>query len=221
MKTILCYGDSNLRGFIPGSFNETTGLSGRYDKNQRWSGLLQQKLGNQYDVIEDGVNGRTTNLDEITPGRADRNGLKSLPVALEAAFPVDLVIFWLGTNDTKLQFNRNADEIAKGLKTLINLVKLSEKGPNGVAPEILIIAPQPVIKINDIHPEFALDADEKSNQLANAYQKLAEKENCHFFDVGQIITSSLIDGVHIDENDNKTVAEVIYNKVLETLEVYA
>src|SRR6185312_15728191 len=123
MKTILCYGDSNLRGFIPGTFDEKTGLSARYAKNKRWTGVLQNKLGDKYDVIEEGLNGRTTNLDEIIPGRPFRNGLALLPACLESHYPIDLVIFMLGTNDTKVQFNRTAEEIAEGMRELVKVIK--------------------------------------------------------------------------------------------------
>jgi len=40
MKTILCYGDSNVWGNIPGSYNPETGLSQRFPKNKRWTGIL-------------------------------------------------------------------------------------------------------------------------------------------------------------------------------------
>ncbi|MBA2654859.1 MAG: hypothetical protein H0U71_07325 [Gammaproteobacteria bacterium] len=84
MKIILCYGDSNLRGFIPGTFDESTGLSERFEKDKRWAGLLQIILGEKYNIIEEGINGRTTTLDEKIPGRPYRNGLTQLPVCLES-----------------------------------------------------------------------------------------------------------------------------------------
>ena len=51
-KTILCYGDSLTRGFVPGSFDYVNDLDDRYDKKIRWSGVLQSELGNTFDVIE-------------------------------------------------------------------------------------------------------------------------------------------------------------------------
>ena len=39
MKTILCFGDSNTWGYIPGSD------MGRYTWVQRWPGILQAQLG--------------------------------------------------------------------------------------------------------------------------------------------------------------------------------
>ena len=50
---ILCFGDSNTWGYRPDR-------KGRFDENTRWTGLLQQKLGPEYHIIEEGLCGRTT-----------------------------------------------------------------------------------------------------------------------------------------------------------------
>ena len=70
MKTILCYGDSNTYGYNP-----VTG--GRWPEDIRWTGRLQQLLGNKYKVIEEGCNGRTTiykapGEGSLAPGKARR-----------------------------------------------------------------------------------------------------------------------------------------------------
>ena len=94
MKNILCYGDSNTFGF--------TLEGGRHPYHIRWTGRLQQALGPEYRVIEEGCGGRTTVFeDEIDLGR---NGRTSLPVCLNSHKPLDLVILMLGTNDMKNRF---------------------------------------------------------------------------------------------------------------------
>ena len=52
MKQIICYGDSNTFGYIPGSGK-------RYPKDIRWTGVLSNLLGDEYKVIEEGCNNRT------------------------------------------------------------------------------------------------------------------------------------------------------------------
>jgi len=217
MTTVLCYGDSNLRGFVPGSFNEKTGLSLRFPKNKRWTGILQMKLGDSFNVIEEGINGRTTILDEILPGRPYRNGLTQLPVCLETHYPIDLIIFWLGTNDTKLQYNKTALEITEGMRQLIKIVKASDKGIDGKAPKILLISPQPILNISNLHPEFVGNPIDKSKSLAEHYQQLANEEHCAFLDASQVVVSSQLDGVHIDESQLTFLAEVIADKIGQVL----
>ena len=45
MTTILCYGDSNTWGYIPG-------IGGRFAPDVRWTGVLQSPLGQGFRVAE-------------------------------------------------------------------------------------------------------------------------------------------------------------------------
>ena len=53
MQRVLCYGDSNTWGYNPVTQD-------RFNKYERWTGQLTLTPGGGYDVIEDGLNGRTT-----------------------------------------------------------------------------------------------------------------------------------------------------------------
>src|SRR3954462_1773041 len=99
MKTIVCFGDSNTWGYDPAS-------NGRFGPTNRWTGVLQTALGSDYRVIEEGLNGRTTTVDD--PIHDHRNGRHYLPPCLESHAPFDLVTIMLGTNDLKARFNSSA-----------------------------------------------------------------------------------------------------------------
>ena len=58
---VLCYGDSNTHG-APDDDPDYV----RLPSVRRWTGLLQAELGERYDVIEEGLGGRTTDLDYRT-----------------------------------------------------------------------------------------------------------------------------------------------------------
>lgn len=81
MTTILCYGDSNTYGYNP-----VNGL--RYPKDVRWTGVLQKLLGEQYAVIEEGCNGRTTVFEDIA--EPWKEGLGYLKPCLNTHKPIDL-----------------------------------------------------------------------------------------------------------------------------------
>ena len=49
---ILCYGDYNTWGYIPGTDHQ------RFSKDERWPGALQRMLGDKYEIIEEVI---TTN----------------------------------------------------------------------------------------------------------------------------------------------------------------
>ena len=56
-KRIICFGDSNTWGYNP-----VTGE--RFDENTRWPMRMQQILGDEYQVIEEGQNGRTISCED-------------------------------------------------------------------------------------------------------------------------------------------------------------
>ncbi len=105
MKNILCYGDSNTWGYIAGKFDMTTMYMERYPRTIRWTGRLQKLLGDDFYVIEEGLNGRTTNLEGIDP--PDRNGKTYLLPCLYTHSPLDLVVLMLGCNDLKNVYGRS------------------------------------------------------------------------------------------------------------------
>lgn len=213
MKTILCFGDSNVWGSIPGGFDQKTGLSKRFKKDKRWTGVLQNELGYSYDVVTEGISARTTNLDEVTPGRPYKNGLLQLPICLESHYPIDLVIFWIGTNDAKIQYHRSPIQIAEGMRELIHTVVESNKGPLAKAPKILLVAPQPAISVTDMNPQVDNESIQKTCQLGFLYQKLAIDERCDFLDAGQYVSSSVIDGVHLDESEQIKLGKIVAEKI--------
>src|SRR3990167_10359382 len=184
-KTILCYGDSNTWGYVP-SVDYFLPKS-RYARNERWSGILQELLGSDYYVIEEGLNSRTTNIDYAPP--PNRNGKTYLLPCLYSHSPIDLVILALGGNDTKTYFNRSAAQIKDGLAELVNIIQSSTYGNDMVrSPQILITTcaiPFPFIE--DVQDEngvrFMQGAVKKSQELVSLYALLAKEKGCHYLDL--------------------------------------
>src|SRR4051812_30334513 len=174
MKTILCYGDSNTWGADPQQ-------PVRFGMDIRWPGVLRTTLGDGYWVIEEGLNGRTTVWDD--PIEGNKNGKAQLPSILETHRPFDLIIIMLGTNDLKMRFSVPAFDIALGAGVLIDIVNQSGSGPNGSAPQILLMAPPPLAKLSFLAAMFEGGAA-KSKLLAQEYERVAQLKGCHFFNTG-------------------------------------
>ena len=68
---IVAYGDSITYGWIPNANPPST----RYGPEDRWPGALQKELGNNYQVIEEGLDGRTT--DALDPSLSLVKGRRS------------------------------------------------------------------------------------------------------------------------------------------------
>ena len=114
MKEILCFGDSNTHGYMPG-------LGTRYPIDQRWSGLLGKLLGDGYHVVEEGMDGRTTAFeDDLQPWRS---ALGYIGPCVKTHAPLDLIIIMLGTNDSKTRYGVSAEEIGFGMQELIIRIK--------------------------------------------------------------------------------------------------
>ena len=82
MPVIVAFGDSNTWGYDPAT-------GGRFSRAQRWPGVLQRELGADFEVIAEGLNGRTTVHDD--PIEPYRCGADALPPCLMSHAPVDLV----------------------------------------------------------------------------------------------------------------------------------
>ena len=201
MRSILCFGDSNTWGHNPVDMT-------RLPYEDRWPTALQKRLGAQYLVIPEGLNGRTTVFDD--PLAAHRSGIAFLPVVLESHVPIDLVVIMLGTNDVKAYFGASAEQSALGLRRLVLTVLGSEAGPEGRAPQLLIVAPVPLSSFDEqMLPHFAPqeEAIAKSKALAPAYRRIAEEFGVDFFDAASVVSSAGVDGVHLDEVGHRKLGE--------------
>ncbi|MDQ2065994.1 SGNH/GDSL hydrolase family protein [Xinfangfangia sp. CPCC 101601] len=203
IRTVLLFGDSNTHGTKP--MHALSDL-GRYDRSERWAGLLQGLLP-QWHVIEEGHPGRTTLHDDPIEG-PHRNGLKVLPALLDSHRPLDLVVIMLGTNDLKERFSVNAGDIALSVGRLVQEIRGSVAGPEGTAPQVLVIAPPPIIETGCLAEIFAGGAA-KSHQLAKRMQAMAAREGVAFLDAGNLVEVSPIDGIHYGPEANPVLAEAI------------
>ena len=132
MPVIVAFGDSNTWGYDPAT-------GGRFPRAQRWPSVLQRELGAEFEVIAEGLNGRTTVHDD--PIEPYRNGADALPPCLMSHAPVDFVIIALGCNDLKKRFSVSAFDIAEGAGRLIALARAYGQRSDARPPKILLIAP--------------------------------------------------------------------------------
>lgn len=203
-KHIVCFGDSNTHGY-----KAVTG--GRFDEEERWTRLLQKKLGEDYLVIEEGLSGRTTCFDDAV--HEGLSGLDYIYPCLMSHEPVDLLIIMLGTNDTKERFGVSPACIALGMKRLVAKAKATVDAWAPGGPRILIVCPKCIDKEYE-DTEVALTMGrgcaEKSAGLPVEYKKIADLMGCAYFDANTVVTeNNHIDYMHLTDKGHRQLADAL------------
>ena len=133
-QRIICFGDSNTWGYDPVS-------GSRYDENTRWTMRMQQILGEGYQVIEEGQNGRTIACEDPWEW-GNKKGMDYILPMVESHIPFDTLIIMLGSNDLKRKFHLPAGDIAGSLQNMLMQLRGFLKYKCGDAnPRILIVSP--------------------------------------------------------------------------------
>jgi len=204
--SVLCYGDSNTYGYDP-----RTG--GRYPQDARWTTLLGEMLGERYEVIAEGLNGRTTAYDR--PGAAWKNGISSFIACLGTHKPVDYLIIMLGTNDCNEGLGLTAEQIAGGMETLVRIAEEEAPAIQGYVPEIIVAAP-PAIQGDFEQSPFAYELSpesvQKSRDIGPLYREIAEKHGVRFADATQGIEVSY-DCEHLTEEGHRQIAGLFFDTI--------
>ncbi len=201
MVNILCFGDSNTFGTNPSG--------GRWGIHERWPGALQDMLGSEYRLIEEGLGGRVTVMEDALEG--DKNGKRHLPVLLRSHRPLDLVIIMLGTNDMKHRFNMLPVDIAKGAEVLGEIVQNYPYGEYYPVPRVLLVSPvliRPGIE-HSAFTGFTEDAVTVSQQLGEYYRETAEKHQWLFQDAATVASASENDKLHMEKEDHLALASAL------------
>jgi lysophospholipase L1-like esterase len=195
MPRILCYGDSNTWGFATAPRPD-----GRYAGHERWPNVLGAALGADWNVIEEGLNGRTTvHADPIEGIWLD--GSSTFTAILRSHMPLDVVAIMLGTNDLKARFSAGPYDIAGGVGVLLKQLTRAEAGRNSGVPKAVVICPPPILNTFgafNFFGEMFAGGYEKSKRLAGFYADVATENRAAFLDAGQVISTSAYDGIHLD-----------------------
>ena len=181
MKRILAFGDSNTWGYDPATRE-------RYDKDIRWTGLLQNALGDDALILEEGLCGRTTVFDDAN--RAGRNGFAALPTT---------AIIMLGTNDCKSVFGASAGVIAAGMEKCI--AKLTEY----VKPDNILLISPIFLENAALNSSYDSRSLTVSRELKQAYREVASAYKTSFLAASDIAKASDIDGEHLTEDGHRKV----------------
>lgn len=221
-KRVLAFGDSNTWGWIPVERGIPTT---RYAADQRWPGVAQAQLGDGFEIIEEGLSGRTTDLFDSDPtvkelSGAGLDGSAYLPAAVASHLPLDLVVIMLGTNDLKTKFDRSPEAIALGVRGLVERVRRIDRGAwtEYPAPRVLVLAPPPLVQTERFPAAILVGGIDKSRALASHLEAVAAATGAEFLDVGAITNADGVDGIHLSEAAHRKIGLAVADKIRAILE---
>ena len=203
-KVVLCFGDSN-------TFGRKILRKTRYPRAERWTTYLQGNLGDDYYVIAEGLGGRT--VDREDPEKPFRKGLDYFGPCVVSHEP-DVVVIMLGSNDLKVVFNKNAEQIAKSLEQYIHYLKMDFPRTKILIVSPMIIDPTKPIYLQELATIFDEEKQRKSVQLVDELQKIAYKNKVYYLDANHYVRAG-DDGIHWGEGSNEKFAEALAKKIEE------
>jgi len=207
---ILIYSDSLTWGIIPNTRN-------RLPFDKRWPGVFENSLkeeGMNIRVIENCLNGRRTAWPD--PFKNGRDGSQGLSELIEICSPVKLVILMLGTNDFQCTHENNAWMSALGTAKLVQIIRQSPIEPGMPVPEIMIVTPPKIIEPKGVIANKFQGAETRCVGLSIELEKIAKEQSTMFFDTATVTEASVVDGIHLDEDQHLILGEAIARVLLES-----
>lgn len=206
MKKILCFGDSNTWGFVPGSGK-------RFDAQTRWPSVLQSLFENNAKVIEAGCCNRTAFID--SPDGIEQTGYKILPKYLDSSY--DIVILALGINDLQRYFKPSDSQIKNGMTKLIEIAKK-------LCPDVDVVLMLPAVLTDDIYSnyfkeQFDADSISQSKRLPDIFKQVAEDKKVFLFNLNDYVSVSNVDGLHFSAETHKKIAKELSSFIKQNFDI--
>lgn len=211
MHEILVYGDSLTWGIVPDTRR-------RLPFGERWPGVAEAALlaaGHRVRVLEDCLNGRRTAWDD--PFKPGRNGRMGVEQRIESHSPLALVVLLLGANDFQSVHQLTAWHSAQGVAAIVTAIRQAPIEPGMPVPGILVVAPPPFRTLRGAIAQKFAGAADKSVGLVDALRDVASTLGCAFFDAGSVVTTSAVDGVHLDADQHERLGHAIARTMADLL----
>ena len=191
MIKVACIGDSITWGFT---------LLNPW--KQSYPVLLQERLGDGYEVRNFGYNDASARFDADTPyvrKRVYRESLEWNP---------DIVLVMLGTNDTKTRnwdpgiFRRDYRKIVESYRDLPS------------RPRVVLIAPIRIFLVLG-RPLLGVYPETMEDGVRPAIREISEQTGLEFVDLRDLFTDSKFccDGVHPQRTGARMLADTIYSSI--------
>ena len=191
MIKVACIGDSITWGFT---------LLNPW--KQSYPALLQEKLGDGYEVRNFGYNDAAARIDADTPYVSKRVYRESLEWA------PDIVLLMLGTNDTKTR-NWDPEIFRRDYRKIIDAYRSLPS-----RPRVILIAPIRIFPIMGL-PLLGVYPETMEAGVRPAIRETAETEGLELVDLYDLFSDTTYcrDGVHPQRTGARMLADAIYERI--------
>lgn len=194
MSTILCYGDSLTWGFEPITQER---------QNYRWTRQLAKSLSPTFEIIEEGLCGRTV-----------ADGLSTFTPIVKSHLPFEILVLFIGTNSTKNIFKQTSQTICTDIRKYFSQLKADCLEYDYPVPKVILISP-PDINLKSVDPTWGFDQSSADllKQIDAGYQDLASEFSAHFLSGYQILGQGSGDGVHLSLTQNQLLSQELFKLI--------
>ena len=194
-RRILLFGDSLTAGnYLPEG-----------QRPHHWVSLLSGLWKDQIEFLNEGQGGRSSDC------------LAEFASVLVAHSAPDLLVLWLGTNDSREMDGDIARRTAQNLRQMIHQAR-ARYGPE---LSILLVAPPNIHPpaYTKYTPEFAEARQANLRAIGGAIDELATEEHCATVNLFDTLPAASLagDGVHPDADGNLAMARVLAPALARTL----
>ena len=120
----------------------------------------------------------------------------------------------LGSNDFQCTHDNNAWLSAQGIAKLINIIRHAPIEPCMPVPEIMVVAPPNIILPKGVMAKKFIGAEKRSVGLAAELELISKEHSTYFYNANDVTEASLVDGIHLDENQHQMLGKAIASAVL-------
>lgn len=220
-RRIVCYGDSLTWGvdsFTAVAEDARKIGANRFGSSTRWPRVAASVLGNEFEVLEEGLNGRTTIHHDPLMAEYETNGRQTMAAIMHSHKPIDCVVLMLGTNDLKCHLGLTPFQVANGAGILVSDLQAMQIW--GDQPNIILVAP-PLI-FDKLEWGF-VGARAKSAACPALYRDQAKARACDYLDASKTIeipdpTVSGGDGIHLSPQNSIDLGNAIAAEVSRVFE---
>lgn len=207
-KRVLIFGDSNTYGSPPTKF-------GRLGVDERYTGVMQSLLGDEYEIIEEGLSARTMCASDQETKEKGLVGVDYILPCFISHSPIDVLVINLGTNELKERFGLSAMQIRDNLARFCDAVlKKSEqlKERKRISPLFKILIVSPGYIDESLAGDGWKGAGVLSREIGELFKKYSEEKGFAFVDLGSVAEVGE-DGLHYTISSHKSIAAVLAEKV--------